>query len=52
LAVDLMDFGWFQAPRGDCARYSGRFDINSKLICFAAVRFDIISIVLTFQWLM
>ena len=30
-------------PRGGCARYSGRFDISSMLICFAAVIFDTIS---------
>ncbi len=42
LAFDLVDFGWFQAPRGGCDRYSGRFDINSTLIYLAAVRLDTI----------
>ncbi len=43
LALDLVVLGRFQAPRGGCHRYSGRFDVNSTLICFAAVRFDTIS---------
>ncbi len=28
-ALDLVGLGSFQAPRGGCDRYSGRFDINS-----------------------
>ncbi len=42
-AFDLVDFGWFQAARGGCDRYSGRFDINVTLACLAAVRFDTIA---------
>ncbi len=44
-AFDLADLGWFQAPRGGCARYPNRFDVDSTQvkICFAAVRFDTIS---------
>ncbi len=41
--VDFVDLGRFQAPRGGCDVYSGRSDINSTLIRFAPVRFDIIS---------
>ncbi len=40
LALYFVDFGLFQASRSGCDRYSTRFDINSKLICFAVVRFD------------
>ncbi len=36
-------WGGFRLPRGGCARYSGRFDINSTVICLAAVRVDTIS---------
>ncbi len=45
VALDLVDLGWFQAPRGGCDRYSGRFDIHSTLICLAAVRLDTISMI-------
>ncbi len=39
----LVDLGWFQAARGGCDRYSGRFDVNSTLSCLAAVRYDTVS---------
>ncbi len=43
VALDLVALGWFQVPRGGCDRYSGRFDINSTLVCLAAVSFDMFS---------
>ncbi len=43
-AFDLVDLGWFQGARGGCDRYSGRLNVISTLICFAAVRIDTNSI--------
>ncbi len=43
LGFDLVDLGWFQAPRIGDDSHSTRFDINSTLIFLIAVRFDSIS---------
>ncbi len=42
-AFDLVDLGWFEAARVGCDRYSGRFDIHSMLISFAAVSLATVS---------
>ncbi len=41
-ALDLVAFGCFQDARADCDRESGRLNVNSMLICIAAVRLDIL----------